>query len=113
MISNPGAGATISFPNTSIYDGIGVNAYADLDISAIVGARVTLVLLNILNKGGSTQAFSIREKGNTDDHFTKAIPDGDRAWFIGVTDAAGIIQFKGGVTAGTTVEIDLLLYGHA
>jgi len=113
MISNPGAGATLSFPNTTVYDGIGVNAYTDLDLSAITGARVSLVLLNILNKGDCTSAFSIREKGNPADHFTKAVVNTTRGWFIGITDAAGIIQFKGGVVVGTTVEIDLVVYGHA
>lgn len=108
---NPGA--QISFPLTSVFDGAAPGAFSDLDISAITGARRTLVLLSCNNKSAGSQYYWFRRKGEAlTSHFTGvsagAVDTGGyhTGWFIVATDASGVLEWMCSA-AGTSTEITI------
>ncbi len=73
LLTEPTAGATIAFPNTQVFYGTPPNAsapavnYTDLDLSAVVGTKTSLVLLKVINyanSGGILRA-NFRQNGET------------------------------------------------
>lgn len=95
-----------TYENTTNFAITTSTAWADLDLSSVVGANRALVLLRINNTAGSTdQTYAIREKGDTGEYegdFTLAgglamanIDHSKSGLLMCVSDTSGIIQMRG------------------
>ena len=98
-----------------------VGAWTDIDLSAIVGAKRTLVILRVNNDAAATMTVGFRPKGDTDDmgsgtqggaHFVKLSSVADEAGIaICYTNAAGVLQYIS--VAGVRIAtIDLIAWGN-
>jgi len=100
MIEFPPGGATVEFPRTTVHDGNSPAAWTDLDLSAVVGANETLVLLSVLNQGGAAaQDYQFRRNGETATVIDKGCSGLDMVantiagYVILTTDGNGIIEW--------------------
>jgi len=112
-ISNPRVGAKAGFPGTKVFDAIGVVAWTNLDLSAVVGANPALVFLKVINKSGGNANFQFRPEGDTDTWLTLAasgaatVQNNGVVGIVMTTNAAGILEWLVSVAAGT-IEVYVL-----
>ncbi len=123
QISNPAAGGVLlTLSNTEVFNGTltADNIYQDLDLVAVVGSGVALVLLAVENTT-SVAAFSARTKGDTD-LFQGAADDargaalcelsnalGLSCALVVVTNASGVIEIASGDASDTHI-IDVIAF---
>ena len=103
------------FVNTEVFNGVAPTAFADLDLSGVVGSNLALVMLRVSTESAATyNILSTRPNGgvasggtvvNTDQYF-KA---GASATLLQKTDSSGIIEWYNG-GAGMTVIVTVLAY---
>jgi hypothetical protein len=113
--------ATIAFPNTQIYDGAMPGTdWVDLDLSSVVGAKTSLVLLKIVDNytGGAAQMI-FRQNGETSE--TTSYEQGvnsalfgtnnaDRfCYIVCLTDTGGVIEWKA-LSAYESVQVWVMAY---
>lgn len=105
--ANPdwGAGSSVTFATTQVFSGNAPTSFTDLDLSATIGAKQTVVLLRIVNSGGNGSSYSFRKNGETVAvtvdgtafGLSQAGPnlsDGNKmSYVICVTDANGILEW--------------------
>jgi len=104
--------------NTEVFSGNspGVPAYTALDLSGVVGARAALVILRVYNASGGAANFATRPNGETEvisfgdalKCFSCSIAGGtDWGFVMGLTDAAGILEWYCSLAgqAGTTIDL--------
>lgn len=101
QISNPAPGRTLSSPNTTVYNATKTTSWQDLDLSAVVGAKITLVLLKVLCSAANNKV-TFRRNGDAAEYHRS---DGNPAavahgytttalLFFVDTDALGIVEWK-------------------
>ena len=100
---------------TNVFTGASPVVWADLDLSAVVGAATRLVGLRIKNTTG-VDYVGFRTKGDTDTYlYNNNVPMGVQGgWnpqasymvYIVLTDVSGIVQWNTNVSeAGTTIDV--------
>lgn len=117
-IANPGeSGVELVVAETEVFaaNSPGASAWTDLDLSAVVGLRKTLVLLKF---NGDLGDGAVRTNGDTDEFYNAIAPSGTQlvevvaAVHIGVlvtTDANGIVEWRSALTS-QPVTIDIMAY---
>lgn len=110
-----GAGATVAFPSTEVFDGSGncPNTWTDLDLSGVVGSNQALVFLRIYYDTNDAYATYFRKNGETINFDVsrgpnQCAPDPEEGGYIViVTDASGIVEWKcGAAVTGITVTVE-------
>ena len=118
------APARITTVDTEIFNAASPNpiAWTDLDLSAVVGANIALVLFRCYNSmaAGNFRAFSFRPNGEAEwatwatntciSPFTCIVPGTGFGIAIGLTDAAGIVEWVYNQAAQAGVTIDVIGY---
>jgi len=113
------AGATLTVVDTGVFSDTAPTDWTDLDLSGIVGAQATLVILKVLGEAGKVRAF--RKNGDTDNFYSTFVATGAsygpaavktigavRAVVMVATDTGGIIEWK--CQAADTVMISTIAY---
>lgn len=95
---------------TQVFSGVAPMAFTDLDLSAFVGEKSTLVLLKLETTVGSNENYVCRPKGETEENSdatgcagVKYLDTGDAAYMIVSTDSAGIIEWRTMTTASCKI----------
>ena len=111
-LSNPGLELVVA--ETEVFSGTSPNAWTDLDLSAVIGAQATLVILKIYCP--AVVNVCVRRNGDTDDSYegasnpagisnTKGVA-GVHQFLATVTDIGGKIEWKTGIaTASSTIDV--------
>lgn len=115
--SNPPPALTIQSPWTVLWDAASSPAgYTDLDLSAVVGLKTSLVLLRVKNNAsGGNKYFAFRRNGDsTTTGATNATTKGinvcwlannELAYVICVTDINGIIEWDTQVSGACIIAL--------
>jgi hypothetical protein len=107
----------VGFTDTEVFNGTSPTSYADLDLSAVVGARQRVVLLKFVSTGGNLSTVVVKTKGDTDGYGLFTEYGGvactriviDRAGVLLVkTDAAGVIEWIS--SSGQPMTVDVLAH---
>lgn len=119
-LSNPGYGANLHAVDTEVYNAVqNPSAWTDLDLSGVVGAKQTLVLLRVTQASGAAKGISFRRNGETE--IAQANSTGQRGlsnnlcvsaaptWCLAQTDANGICEWYIDDNS-VTVVIDVVTY---
>ena len=125
-ISNPLAGgARVITTETQVFSGAAPTSWTDLDLSATIGARQSVVLLKFTETGNvSADSVAVRKNGDTDE-FYNANYAGARGVAITyvfinstsfqvllvATDGNGVIEWRS--VNGETMTIDVVAYINA
>ena len=112
-ISNPIPASLLTIVETQVFSGTAPTTWTDLDLSAVIGAQVTLVLLKVSTN--ALRVYSFRRKGDTDEHYhldnrsasCLSINTGTFGVAVVVTDAAGVIQWRTS-TGSPTATLDVI-----
>lgn len=114
----PAAGASLTLSNTEVFNGaLTANAtWEDLDLSGTVGAKVTLVLLAVVDTTSSV-TFAVRTNGDADQYYGYVTGGVARTTvqvntyhaLIAVTDATGKIEILSDDASDTHI-IDIIAY---
>ena len=114
-ISNPIPGVAMVIADTQVFNGTSPAAWADLDLSSVIGANPALVLLKISCAGYSFSPAAVRRKGDTDEFYDATkfggvaageTPNNDHTAYWVATDNAGVIQWiTSSAKANTTVDV--------
>lgn len=113
-VRNPGA--SVSFPNSTVYSGAAPAAYTDLDLSLYIGTRKCLVYLTVESSEINQSNYWFRENGSADDTDNAAvnvvyIKSTKEAGVVCITSDTGIIEWKHGNPAGTTIlKLEAFIY---
>jgi len=109
---------TLTVAETEVFTGTSPASYTDLDLSSVVGAKSSLVLLKI-TVGFDSAVCGVRKNGDTDDQFlqsTVGFACGQFTTFTNkfailcvITDASGIIEWRTDA-ARTNCTIDVIAY---
>ncbi len=108
--------ATLTVAQTEVFSGTSPTSWTDLDINAVVGANVALVVMKV-NSGANPQVVAMRANGDGDDHYLANVSGGanrvDNAASISTllvcyTDASGIIEWM--CENGVTTTVDVVLF---
>ena len=122
QVNNPSAaGASLTVSETEVFSGTSPNpsAWTDLDISAVVGSNVALVLLKILNPDGGAQAVGFRVNGDADESFDTAnrgmssngdVGNGKYAYAVVATDSSGILEWRFEAVDIANITIDVVAF---
>jgi len=100
---------------TEVFTGNSPTAWTDLDLSAVVGANLAIVLLKITLAAGGARV-AVRKNGDTDDQYSGTATGAGGAGqatldatkftvLIAVTDSAGIIEWITNDAVAATVDI--------
>lgn len=109
----PSAGATLTIAETQVFSGTSPTTWTDLDLSGVIGANPTLVLLKC-GHATLSNTYAVRKNGDTDEFYQANYSAGVANGEIGAihlallvaTDSAGIIEWTTRrANAGTTVDI--------
>ena len=84
-IGNPGAKLTVF--ETQVFNGTSPTTWADLDLSAVVGANPALVVLKIAGGTGG-KSVSLRKNGDTDDFYNIAAAESYGLALLSATTSA-------------------------
>lgn len=123
LFVNPSTQYRAKFPVSTAFSGTSPTSYTDLDLSSIVGARSSVVLLKVV-AGTVTVAFHFRKNGesgadhtiDTSSHASRTglLETTDVGYVMVVTDSAGVVEWfttQGGVgQASTTCTITVEAY---
>lgn len=109
--------ASMTIAETEVFSGNtpGASAWTDLDINAVVGSNVALVMLKVNGADGIARV-AVRKNGDTDEFWNNGpIPLGAACgevaaaqWVVLVvlTDAAGILEWKAeGLAKACTIDV--------
>ncbi|MFC1846770.1 hypothetical protein ACFLYS_01760 [Chloroflexota bacterium] len=111
-------GATLTVTETQVHTGAAPTAYTDLDLSAVIGAQKTLVILKVKTAGAYCYAF--RQNGDTDSgasgsHYSACTLYSTSANIYGLvvvhTDASGIVEWLSSNAAAMTVDVVAYIKG--
>ena len=98
MIGSPGA--TVAFPRTTVYNATKAAAWADLDLSAVVGSRQAVVILKIEKDATANADYGYLRRNGDASQFnaniaisTWALSAGEAGYYVCVTDPAGIMEW--------------------
>lgn len=108
-VQNPGDLEAFA-ADTVVYAAAAPLAYTDLDISAVVGARVVLVVLEIVNGLAGGTRYYIRPNGEIVSTSPSGIESGvgtanAAMWLVTKTDANGIFEWISAANDATTVRV--------
>lgn len=101
---------------TQVFDATSPTSWTDLDLSSYVGSNRALVFLKV-KENTAERSIGFRTNGDTEDALNETIPsgcasvripNGEIAYVIIETDAAGIIEWK----AQGADNIDIWLMGY-
>ena len=105
----------LTVAETEVFSGNSPNAWTDLDLSAVVGTNLALVLLKIYTSVAS-RPTAVRKNGDADEFWANDVEAAGSAFsyhkstihyaYVVATDANGIIEWKmSAVTANTTIDV--------
>ncbi|MCK5644773.1 MAG: hypothetical protein KAJ19_28495 [Gammaproteobacteria bacterium] len=108
--------ARIAVTETQVHNAAVPATFTDLDLSSVIGAHPSLVLLKVASPDANPRAYAFRRNGDTDDsdlsdpeefHCSGVRHTQANKWgFVMVaTDNAGIIEWKCASTSSTTVDV--------
>jgi len=112
-VSNPGSVRSMVYNEVNVYNAAGVATWSDLDLSAVVGAKLTLVTLKAMSPS-NTIAF--RTKGDTDEHYQLLSAAGKGTCLSDLTnniwteltlwtDSSGVVQVRMEDTDNYTIDV--------
>lgn len=105
---------------TEVFNGNAPLAWTDLDLSAVIGANTTLVMLYVFNNNPTTNnGMAFRPKGNTYTcspfgssyngankcNLNDSTSNYEGAMVMAVTDANGIVEWIGQATLATVITL--------
>ena len=93
-------------------------SWTDLDLSAIVGSNVALVMLKVSQSSTASCTMAFRKNGDTEEHFPGAdlnmgagaadVKQSAFAIIMVITDSSGIIEWR--AQSGATSTVDVIAY---
>lgn len=110
-------GATITFPNSTVFNNTAPTTMTDLDLSSVVGANSAMVYLKVQNNQGSgSHSYNFRTKGDetvsVDTVYaiggvTSCDPTSDNsiAYVWVLTNTSGVIQWLGVGAPSTVLKV--------
>ena len=114
--------ATITFATTQVFaHGYKSSTYEDLDLSAVIGAKQSLVMLKVTNASAATpHQYFFRRNGATDDLNDDSIValfidhlsgDGSVGFLLVTTDTNGVVEWATNTTTTTEhCQVDMEAY---
>lgn len=107
-VNNPTPTPTVLMLDASVFDAAAPTSFTDLDLSALVGARLNIVLLKIHNNGAAGTTYRFRENGEVKNVLgglstSGTLTNGNACYVLVATDAAGIIEWMGVTNQATEV----------
>lgn len=111
-VNNPASGASVNYSGTQVFSGTSPTSWTDLDVSAVTGAKTSLVVLGI-NKGAQSGNVAVRRNGDTDEYYDSSmqgaacgvVTTNDYIVVICFTDDAGVIEWRTEGAEATTVDV--------
>ncbi len=121
-INNPAAGTVLVVAETEVFNGTSPLSWTDLDLTATIGIRGTLVFFKVFTNNVNARGVAFRRKGDTDELFNSVTPQycgfglalanmGGANYFtilMGLTNTLGIIQWR--TESARTHIIDVIAY---
>lgn len=115
-LNNPATAAELTVAETQVYDGNSPTTWTDLDLSSVIGSKLSLVLLKVFF--GTPAACAFRKNGDTDQQYNATEADAASGCGLidgsdschkviaALTDAAGIVEWiSEAARANTTVDV--------
>lgn len=102
VITNPApVPRPMEFPGATVYDAVCPVVYTDLNLSAVVGSRKALVLLEVYNNSLVNLDYQFRVngiavstgKGGSAGSAANEIAASEYGYYVIMTDAAGIVEW--------------------
>ena len=110
---------TIVFSTASLFSGTAPLSYTDLNISSTVGSNQALCLIKVFNNSGdaTTQSYNFRKDDDGDNFNTlvgvssaaSPLSDQRACYFIIVTDATGVVEWRSNATKTTVITMEAYL----
>ena len=95
-------GASLTIAETEVFNGDAPFSYTDLDLNAVVGSNLALVLLKVKNTDATATRYQFRPDGETMETSSlhqgltnlKDVGQNQVAWVLLYTSSSGIVEWK-------------------
>ncbi len=109
----------IVFSTAGLFDGTSPTSFTDLDISGTVGSNQAVCLIKVFNNSGdaTNQLYKFRKDDDAADfdnlvgvsNGASTLADQEACYFIIITDATGVVEWKSNVAKTTVITMEAYL----